>query len=99
MTTRDESLAARFSERRADAESWLWREMNARGLRAQDGWKIMELTRDTIDGSEMVLRPLHLWQPAPDDLVCVVRLDADHAEVHSTCEQEHAAHSASPAAR
>jgi hypothetical protein len=59
----------------------------------------MELTRYTIDGSEMVLRPLHLWQPAPDDLVCVVRLDADHAEVHSTCEQEHAAQTASPAAR
>jgi hypothetical protein len=99
MTTRDELLATRFSERRAAAEAFLWREMNARGLRAQDGWKIMELTRDTIDGSEMVLRPLHLWQPAPADVVCVIRLDADHAEIHSTCEQDHTAHTASPGGR
>ena len=89
-TDRDESVAARFSERRAAAEAYLWREMNARGLRAQDGWKIMELTRDTIDGSELVLRPLHLWQAAPPELVCVISLMEDDASIHSNCEDERA---------
>jgi hypothetical protein len=86
MTSRDETFAARFSERRAAAEAYLWREMNARGLHAQDGWKIMDLARETRDGSELVLRPMHLWQPAPQELVCVISLAGEDPAMHAAHE-------------
>jgi len=82
---RSSSLAQAFSERCAVARAHLRREMEARGLHQSDGWDIMETTRDRADGSEIVLRPLHLHLAAPDELECVVRIEADSA-MDSNCD-------------
>ena len=47
----DERLASEFSARRAQAEAYLWGEMEKLGLRASDGWSITESTRDRGGGS------------------------------------------------
>lgn len=81
----DESLAAEFSARRADAEAFLWREMAKLGLRAEDGWSITEITRERGGGSELVLRPIHRSLSAPDGLECVVRISEERPGVSSEC--------------
>ena len=53
------------------AESYLWREMGERGLHKEDGWSIVEFTREAEDGTEVVMRPLHLYRAAPAGLECV----------------------------
>jgi hypothetical protein len=82
---RSSSLAQAFSAKCAVARAHLRREMEARGLRQSDGWKIMETVRDCVGGSELVMRPLHMHLQAPDDLECVVRIEED-SSIDSNCD-------------
>jgi hypothetical protein len=59
--------------------------MEARGLHERDGWKITEIMRDTRGGTELVLRPLHLWHQTPPDLECVVWVRNDDGQVETSC--------------
>jgi len=79
------ALARTFAERRAEARAYLWREMNERGLFERDGWRVAETMRATVNGTELVLRPLHLHLPSPEGLECVVEIDEDEA-IDSHCE-------------
>ena len=79
-------LARSFAERRESARAYLWREMNARGLLQRDGWGIVEITRDTVDGTELVMRPIHRFLPSPDGLECVVEIHEEDEVVDSHCD-------------
>jgi len=81
----DGNLASDFSHQRAQAEAHLWREMEAAGLHKSEGWSITEFTRDTPEGTEWVLRPLHFWRVAPPHLECVVKLSVASVSVKTTC--------------
>ena len=81
----DEGLAAEFSARRAEAERFLWQEMQKLGLRKDDGWSISESTRDGSGGSELVLRPIHRTRTAPVGLECVVRIVELTKTIDSEC--------------
>ena len=83
--SRTRMLATALAEERANAEALLWREMEKRGLRAADGWRIVEFTRDAQGGTEIVLRPLHLYLSSPPGLECVVGLVGEDGKVHSRC--------------
>lgn len=72
MKLRDDHFADPFAEERVAAETYLWRKMEERGMTREGGWKVVEFTRDTRGGTELVLRPMHLWHQAPYDLECVV---------------------------
>lgn len=85
MRPHDITPAGRFAEQRDAAEARLWREMEAAGLYARDGWKIAEITREARNGTELVLRPLHMRLPAPEHLECVVWIDADDGNVSTSC--------------
>lgn len=85
---KDQQFAGEFSEQRAAAEAHLWRQMEARGLHAKDGWKVIEMMRDTRDGIELVLRPMHLWHASPHDLECVVWVRNDDGVVDASCTPE-----------
>ena len=84
--SRTRMLATALAEERANAESHLWREMFKRGLHKADGWRIVEFTRDADGGTEIVLRPLHLYLASPPGLECIVGLVGADGEVHSRCE-------------
>src|SRR5512140_330108 len=81
----DQHSADRFAEKRAAAESYLWREMEARGLHRHDGWSIGEFLRDTRGGTELILRPIHLWHQTPPELECVIWVGTDDGNVHAEC--------------
>ena len=82
---RTQVLATALARERAQAEAHLWREMESRGLLKDDGWRIVEFTREARGGTEIVLRPLHLYLPSPKGLECVVGI-MDERGVHSRCE-------------
>lgn len=81
----DTYLAARFAKACADARAYLLREMEAAGLHASEGWKIVETMRQVAGGSELIMRPLHLHRPSPPGLECVVKIDLDTTAIDSTC--------------
>ncbi len=82
------ALASTFAERCAEARAHLQREMEACGLHARDGWRIVERIRGMGGGrTALVLRPLHLYLESPDGLECVVEIDAD-ASIDVHCEPE-----------
>ena len=87
MNTRrtDHQLSAALSAEIAKAEAHLWAEMAKLGLRREDGWKIMQATREGGGGSEIVLRPIHLRLPAPDGLECVVSIPETGGAVDTEC--------------
>lgn len=78
-------LAQTFAERCAEARAYLWREMNALGLREEDGWRIAETVRANGLRTELVMRPLHLHLAAPDGLECVVEIDENEV-IDSHCD-------------
>lgn len=78
-------LVADFEMRRSDAEEHLLREMTVRGLSPADGWWIAEFIRETPDGMEWVMRPMHASRDAPPDLECIVKLLLIDASVASSC--------------
>jgi hypothetical protein len=84
MATHDKGTARLFAAHRAEAEAQLWRHMEALGLHARDGWKITETMREAREGTELVLRPLHLWLEAPD-LECVIWVHGEDGSVDSSC--------------
>ena len=83
---RTQLLAKALAEERAKAEAHLWREMEARGLRKADGWRIVEFTREAEGGTEIVLRPLHLYIASPAGLECVVGVLDAAGEIRSQCD-------------
>lgn len=80
----DDKVAVEFSARCAEARACLERTMVQRGLLAKDGWRITETVRTIIGGTEIVMRPLHLYRASPEDLECVVRV-MEHSGVESRC--------------
>lgn len=91
MPSRDQNLAGKFAQQRAAALAHLRREMEARGLHERDGWRIVESTREAGGGIELILRPMHLRLPAPEDLECIVRIVPDDDRIDMQCEPPHAA--------
>jgi hypothetical protein len=83
-STHDRAIAARFSEACENSRRHLRNEMERLGLLAQDGWRISETVRAVQGGSELVMRPAHLYQPSPAGVECVVSIDMA-AEVDSSC--------------
>ena len=81
----DTYVAARFAKACADARAYLLQQMEEAGLHASDGWKIVETMRQVAGGSELVMRPLHMHEPSPPGLECVVKIDLDTASIDSTC--------------
>ena len=85
MKVRDQQFTEQFARHRADIETQLWRLMEERGMTREGGWKIAEFTRDTRGGTEIVLRPMHLWHDSPYDLECVVLMRQEDGVVESGC--------------
>lgn len=85
MSQKDRDFAVRFSARRAEAEAHLRRAMEARGLHAHDGWRIVETTRDARDGTELVIRPIHRIHTPPPDLECVIWVQTDDGTIDVRC--------------
>jgi hypothetical protein len=88
MKVTDQHFAEQFARERAAAETHLWRQMQERGMTREGGWKIAEHTRDTRGGTELVLRPMHLWHDSPYDLECVVWVQEDDGIVEASCTPE-----------
>ena len=78
-------LARSFAAQCEEARAYLRREMRARGLRDEDGWRIAETLRSVGRRTELVMRPIHLHLPAPDGLECVVEIHENEA-IDSHCE-------------
>lgn len=85
QTDRDAALAARFSHRCNQARVHLRAEMEKMGLREKDGWRISESMRQARGGSELVMRPLHLYLAAPDDIECRIWIGGDDNAIEVTC--------------
>ncbi len=73
----DAELSVQFSDKMHHAQLYLRSEMNRLGLLEEDGWKIIQVTREGRGGTEMVLRPFHARLTAPVGLECVVWISAD----------------------
>lgn len=82
---RTQLLAKALAEEHAKAEAHLWREMEKMGLTRADGWRIVEFTRESKGGTEIVLRPLHLYLASPPGLECVVGVMDQPGDIHSEC--------------
>ena len=78
---RTDRLANELADRYALAEAYLWIEMHGRGLRKEDGWTIVEFTRESSRGTEIVLRPLHLYRPTPPGIECVIHVDDESGAI------------------
>lgn len=87
-STNDKLIAARFALACTEARAHLRRLMEERGLHERDGWKIVESVRQVQGATELVMRPLHLYEPAPDDLECVVAIHEQSTLVDSSCTPE-----------
>ena len=74
---RTRQIALALSERRDIARIMLRREMDSRGLTEGAGWKIDEQLRNVVGGTELILRPIHLRERAPEDLVYVVAISEE----------------------
>ena len=82
-------LARELSRERENAERLLWVEMERHGMRREDGWRIVEFTREAGGGTEIVLRPLHLYRPSPEGMECIVGILDEEGVVHARCEPGH----------
>lgn len=78
MKSRDEE-ARELALRRAAAEQQMWTRMEERGMTREGGWRIAESTRDTRGGTELVLRPMHVWHESPYDMEHVYFVKASDA--------------------
>lgn len=61
-----EVLATEVVRRIAAAKERLLADMAARGLKREDGWRIVEELRTTVGGTQFVFRPVHLRKDSPD---------------------------------
>ena len=64
--TCDKTLAAQASRRIAEAKERLRALMAEHGLKASDGWTIVEDLRSRPEYTEYIFKPIHRRQPAPD---------------------------------
>jgi hypothetical protein len=80
------SLTRQFTARCVEARALLRKHMGERGLFERDGWRISESTRFRDGKTELVMRPIHLHLPAPDDLECVVTIDEPGSSIETECE-------------
>ena len=80
----DRIVAARFADACAKARQHLRGEMEKLGLRAADGWVISESVRAVQGGSEVVMRPSHLYYDPPAGVECVVAIDLV-SEIDASC--------------
>jgi hypothetical protein len=85
MTKPNESVAHEFAAEYEKVRAQLLQRMEERGLHARDGWRIHESIRQVNDGTEIVLRPVHLWLPAPDDLECTCWINEPGTAVSADC--------------
>jgi len=68
-------IAVAFAAQRDLARSMLRQQMDARGLTEKNGWRISESLRNVVGGTELVLRPIHLREHAPEDLESIVTIN------------------------
>lgn len=80
----DVELSVQFTDKVQNAHAYLESEMKRLGLLREDGWTIIQVTREGRGGTEMVLRPFHSKLAAPEGLECVVWVSAEPA-VDSEC--------------
>ena len=70
-----EALANEVIARLNAARNALNAEMQALGLTAAKGWRMVEELRHTLEGTEWVFRPMHIREAAPADLRTSVLID------------------------
>jgi len=75
MQNQDEVLSAALRARLAEARADVVARMKASGLSEKDGWRIHEEMRNSVRGTQWVLRPVHIHREAPG-LEAVVTIDA-----------------------
>ena len=80
----DRIVAAEFADACAKARQHLRAEMEKLGLHVADGWMIAESVRAVQGGSEVVMRPSHLYYEPPAGVECVVAIDLV-SEIDATC--------------
>jgi hypothetical protein len=83
--SRTDTLAHKLSAERERLRAFLWTEMSKLGLRKEDGWSILESTRESEGGTQFVLRPMHMRLPSPEGLECVVGIIEDDGSIHGEC--------------
>ena len=81
----DGDLERAFAERYAAARRHLRATMESLGMHEKDGWRISEVTQETLAGSRLVMRPIHTRLTAPPDVECVVWIEEAHGEVDAEC--------------
>jgi hypothetical protein len=79
--SRTQSLSRALTVARLRAQEYLWREMGRLGLRQDDGWSIVEFTREARGGTQIVMKPMHMHLPSPGALECVVAVVEDEAGI------------------
>ncbi|HSS27483.1 MAG TPA: hypothetical protein VLJ84_07435 [Usitatibacter sp.] len=89
MTSRDTELAYAFAARCEEARTNLRAHMRSRGLHFEDGWRIHEGMRNVEGRTVIVMTPIHLKQPAPEDLECTCSIDEPGSNISSECEGGH----------
>jgi hypothetical protein len=83
--SRTDSLSQALSAERERLRLYLWGEMEKLGLRKEDGWSILEFTRESEGGTQIVLRPMHMRLTPPDGMECVVGIVEDSGGIHGRC--------------
>jgi hypothetical protein len=77
-----ETLATSCTARLAAAKAALLAQMHSLGLKPENGWRIMEELRHTMEGTEWVFRPMHIREVPPHDLVSTVLIDHEGRPVN-----------------
>jgi hypothetical protein len=80
MHNQDEVLSAAVRARLLQARADLAARMAAQGLSEKDGWRIHEEMRPVIDGTQWVLKPVHIHREAPG-IEAIVVIDASGCPV------------------
>ena len=70
-----ETLASTVAAQLEAARSALLAQMHALGFKPENGWRIVEELRHTVEGTEWVFRPMHIREVAPHDLRSIVLID------------------------
>ena len=83
--TKDTAFAHQFATRCEEARNTLWQHMRERGLHAEDGWRIHEVTRHVSGRTEIVMRPIHMRLPAPPELECSCSIDEPGEDISAQC--------------
>jgi hypothetical protein len=71
----DVAIAALLAARIAQAKAQLHARMREGGLSPENGWRVLEEIRNTPNGQEFVIRPIHLQEES--DLEVTVAIGPD----------------------